>query len=875
MLLRILFILFVLSVHSQNKELQHGYLTNVKDNLKEQKNLKSLDSALVFWNSSSKIETLTPIQKFKLTRKIASSYQALGFSFKALDFYQKSAYFIEKVVELKEYEKANFYNELSSFYYAISNNKEFKKNLIKVIEIYEKKPKKYAHDLLEVYEKIITNYLEYGAIDSAKLYLQKLKNLSKFINETPSIVFQKFVLADYLYSLRIALIENDFETANHNYNALDNYFGAIRNRKEVLSYYADATNFYAEAIFKTGKHQKALTLLQKSIQIHKKIDAKNSLITVYSYYSYLSREINNYDLAEQAIEEAIFIIEPDNFTDLSGLYINKGIIYFLEKKYAKSELYFDKAHELIKRIANTDFYLLSYNIEISKKYFEIYEKTGNKKLLQKSFESYRYSVKQFQDFYENDLFNPLLAEFKNNITEGLLNLALQSEMDLIEAIELIENIQSKYLLKNFLLNKRIENQELISDLSKIKTLKLKLASSFALNDNLNSANIKNKIENLEKKIVEKYPNFNSIFNPTFNFKTFIEKNTTQIIRYYVTNTTLYAIHIENINSIQVKKIGKISDIKKDISALTLAIKNKDDVAKLSQKVFKYLVQPFKIQSSEITIISNSFLNELPFEILRDDTGAYMVAQFKINYANSLPLYTIQKDHKNSKQFKLAIYQPNYATKDLAVLPFAEKEALYLQDFYAATLFSNENASKKSFIKNASNFNVYHLSMHAIIDQENEEASRLIFNDGNYYFSDFYSQNLPLDLVVLSACETGVGKYIEGEGLMSISRAFTYSGVASTLHSLWAIPDKQAYEVMQLFYANLNKGLSKSEALQQAKMEYLKNCKADELKHPYYWSGFVLNGNSQALIATKNYRFEILGIALIVCIAFLVYYLKSN
>lgn len=862
MIFRILFILFILSAHGQHIAQENSFIVSTEDILKKQKNIKTIDSALFLLNSDSKFEALSPIQKFKLTYKVASTYQSLGFTFKALEFYQKSESIIKNVNGVSNYEKAFFFNELASFYYTISNNKFFKKNLIKAVEVLERKPEKFTNDLLNTYEKLINNYLEYGDIDSAKLCLQKLKGLSKFINDNKSISFQKFFLAEYLYSLRISLVENDFEASNNKYNILNKYFSSINNKKELLSYYADATNFYAEAIFKTGKNQKALELLEKSIHIHKKINDKNSLITVYSYYSYLSREIKKYDLAKQSIDEAIYIIKPDNFTDLSGLYINKGIIYFLEEKYTKSELYFDKAHELIKRIANTDFYLLSYNIEISKKYFEIFEKTGNKKLLEKSFNSYKYSVKQFQDFYENDLFNPLLVEFKNNITEGLLNLGLKSEANLIETVELIENIQSKYLLKNFLLNNRLNANQLVNELSEIKTLQLKLASISVVNNqkeatNLKKTQIKNQIEGIEKKIVEKYPNFNSIFNPKFNFKNFIENNNTEILRYYVTNESLFGVFLTKEHTLYLKRLGNMAIIKEKVSNLAENIKNKASITSQSQEIYNVLLKPFTFTTSDITIISNSFLNELPFEILLDEKKQYVVEKLAINYATSLPLYQIQTEHTNNSNFKLAIFQPSYTNKNVATLPFAAKEALYLQEHFNSSLFSNKNASKENFIREASKFSVYHLSMHAVINPNDEDSSRLLFNDEDFYFADFYGQKLPLDLVVLSACETGVGKLIEGEGLMSLSRAFTYSGVASTIHSLWEIPDKQAFEIMQLFYDNISKGLSKSEALQQAKKEYLKTCKAEELQHPYYWSGFVLHGNSKALVHKQSIWFQMI------------------
>ena len=357
--------------------------------------------------------------------------------------------------------------------------------------------------------------------------------------------------------------------------------------------------------------------------------------------------------------------------------------------------------------------------------------------------------------------------------------------------------------------------------------------------------------------MEKYPNFNSIFNPKFNFKDFIKKNNTEILRYYVTNESLFGIFLTKEHTLYLKRLGDMAIIKEKVSNLTENIKNKASIASQSQEIYNVLLKPFTFTTSEITIISNSFLNELPFEILLDEKEQYVVEKFAINYATSLPLYQIQTEHTNNSNFKLAIFQPSYTNKNVATLPFAAKEALYLQEHFNSSLFSNENASKENFISEASKYNVYHLSMHAVIDPNDEDTSRLLFNDEDFYFADFYGQKLPLDLVVLCACETGVGKLIEGEGLMSLSRAFTYSGVASTIHSLWEIPDKQAFEIMQLFYDNISKGLSKSEALQQAKKEYLKTCKAEELQHPYYWSGFVLHGNSKALVHEKNIWFQII------------------
>ena len=110
----------------------------------------------------------------------------------------------------------------------------------------------------------------------------------------------------------------------------------------------------------------------------------------------------------------------------------------------------------------------------------------------------------------------------------------------------------------------------------------------------------------------------------------------------------------------------------------------------------------------------------------------------------------------------------------------------------------------------------------------------------------YGINVNADLAVLSACNTRVGVLQKGEGVTSVSRAFTYAGVPSTVTSLWKVPDKQTSQIMVSFYKYLKDGLSKNVALQKAKLDYLASTDDDLLKHPYYWAGFVISGNVEPI-----------------------------
>ncbi len=138
-------------------------------------------------------------------------------------------------------------------------------------------------------------------------------------------------------------------------------------------------------------------------------------------------------------------------------------------------------------------------------------------------------------------------------------------------------------------------------------------------------------------------------------------------------------------------------------------------------------------------------------------------------------------------------------------------------------------------------------------------------------------SLSAQLVVLSACGTGVGKIRKGEGVLSLAHAFACANCPCTVTTLWAIGDQSTKSIMTGFYRGLAKGLSKSEALRQAKLDYLE--KADPLHNqPYYWASFVCIGNNepmQGLVLTNNTKVMYLVIMVSFVILVLLFFQKHN
>jgi CHAT domain-containing protein len=142
----------------------------------------------------------------------------------------------------------------------------------------------------------------------------------------------------------------------------------------------------------------------------------------------------------------------------------------------------------------------------------------------------------------------------------------------------------------------------------------------------------------------------------------------------------------------------------------------------------------------------------------------------------------------------------------------------------------------------------HFATHGLLNSRSPELSGLVFSlvdrqgkpqNGFLEAQEIYNLKLGADLVVLSACQTALGKEIRGEGLVGLSRGFMYAGVPRVIASLWKVPDQATTELMQNFYRGiLKQGLQPAAALRAAQYSMWKESRRSS---PYYWAGFTLQG----------------------------------
>jgi CHAT domain-containing protein len=171
--------------------------------------------------------------------------------------------------------------------------------------------------------------------------------------------------------------------------------------------------------------------------------------------------------------------------------------------------------------------------------------------------------------------------------------------------------------------------------------------------------------------------------------------------------------------------------------------------------------------------------------------------------------------------------------------------------------SDENL-EKLIKEKGGDYSILHLATHAEIDEKSPLNSRIYLDEENHqdgedgilHQYELFNLDLDNELTVLSACKTGSGPWIEGEGVNSLARGFIYSGSRSIVLSYWDVNDQTSSTLMNSFFQNLNQGNGRSESLRNAKLRYLKEADAVQA-NPYYWAGFVLFGETIPLDSVES------------------------
>ncbi len=358
----------------------------------------------------------------------------------------------------------------------------------------------------------------------------------------------------------------------------------------------------------------------------------------------------------------------------------------------------------------------------------------------------------------------------------------------------------------------------------------------------------------------------------------LEKDNSILVEYFSGSEKMYVftlvnhkIKLENFSNIDVvmPQIIRFIDFFKDANTIT---NNISGYNRTGNQVYKMLKLPTKSAYKNLIIIPDGVLNFLSFEALitQESTTTnfakmhYLLNDFRVGYNNSASFYLSfdkLRPTKNNKKTVLGLF-PVFAKTNYE-LTFSKDEMQTIMDNFDGMYFENSNATFDNFKQNAPNYSILHLSTHASSGDAETPAS-IKFYDQEILYSELYNLNINPDLVVLSACETGIGKLYKSEGAMSIARGFQLAGAQNLLFSLWKVNDYTTSVFMEKFYKSIKKGSSYLDANHQAKLDYLadKNI-PNAKKSPYYWSAFVYYGTFEVEKENPNYMLYGIGTLLLI------------
>lgn len=351
---------------------------------------------------------------------------------------------------------------------------------------------------------------------------------------------------------------------------------------------------------------------------------------------------------------------------------------------------------------------------------------------------------------------------------------------------------------------------------------------------------------------------------------------TALLEYFVGNTYMYIFCIQK-HKTKLYQIEKSENwdqqINDFISLFKPASLNSDELNSststnqfIEQANYLHdllLQQPLNDLDKSITnlqIIPDAELNYLPFDVLfyeKSDTTTnstfsnlpYLIKQKAIGYAYSANLWL---DNLNTQPLQNPVAYGGYASQhsfeeEDIDLPIARKQVKSIAELFKGKSYLADTATKSAFLSDENAYNILHFAMHGKVNDTLPLNSHLVFTKtdslNKLFAADLYNTKLQTNLAVLGACNTGTGKVQKGEGVMSLSRAFTFAGCPSLVMSLWSIPDASSAKVLDNFFTNLKEGLPKDVALQQAKLHFLET---SEKSHPLYWAGLVAVGNLDSL-----------------------------
>jgi len=763
------------------------------------------------------------------------------------------------------------------------------------------------------YSKFYVKYLNRNFIEALNTvkYLQKISDLLKI---------------NYKFSFYKAICYNSLK----NKDSAEYYFNlALQTNNNDINI-ANVYGEYARFLIENNKYKKALLLIDNLLEANPYLKERSQVISYLLYWKALALERTgrlNESLAvyDQVIKNSLVreinytssilpyirideILSHDNLID--GM-VGKGnaLLKLAENSNNKSDIiknslaHYEKAAEIFNmqiKTIQTESDKLMYNELKTNIYENIFRCSVQLYYLSKNIDDKNKYLLKALNACDNSKMNVLTQLMQENLLKKSLSVP-DSIVNYEHLLAQEVNVLNK-LIKDEYANPRPNKNA-------INNWQLLLVKKMTQIDEL-----ENKCETLipeykrQKYEMLQLTSFERIYNS-------IPKGST-VIEYMILKDSLYAFIIEKdkicLKSVPTDSIenmvftfrNKLCDnIDKEFSS-----KSFKDYIFITNAIYNKLIQSFKnyISYNEILIIPDKFLSYIPFDALVTDTFVpaqvdygllpFTLHRYTFSYAYSFKLSALQNEKTAPICKGVIAFAPKYGNnineafkrsadiyEKLLPISGAVDEAKTVTKTVGGRKFIGKKADKNEFKKHMRDSKILHLAMHTIIDDSNPQYSKLAFsprkdstNDGLMNVYELYNYHMLTPLVVLSACNTGYGKLMQGEGLYSLSRGFIYADCPALVMTLWSIADKSSSRLMHYFYSQLRNENNINFSLRVAKRYYIQNSDS-RMSHPYYWAGYIASGKRDPIkfIGEYHKNLQYFFIFLFAALIFVILYLDKR
>jgi CHAT domain-containing protein len=307
--------------------------------------------------------------------------------------------------------------------------------------------------------------------------------------------------------------------------------------------------------------------------------------------------------------------------------------------------------------------------------------------------------------------------------------------------------------------------------------------------------------------------------------------------------------------------------------------DRQKLSTIQHDLYTQLINPFLSfieKKKQLMIVPHNELAYLPFELLLNNSEHYLLEDLSITYDYSLAvLHSPSSSESNDLLVAFAPFAGQGKNSGaFSPIPASRTEVSELD----GKIFFDSAATKQQFLSVSSQMGIAHLATHAAANDSIPLESFIAFYPSGHDTSfklfepEIYSLDLRASkLVILSACETGAGKLVHGEGLLSLSRAFSYAGCPSIITSLWKADDESTAYICKRLHHYLSKGLAKDVALQRAKLDYLKDENISQrLKLARFWANLVLVGDNSPVYPYSALSFLLLSLIILLLVIILLF-----